>query len=294
MADEQNLDIEGDDDLLQIDIEDSTPETTTETPEVKPEAKAEVTTEDAVAEIKRQLEEERRGREEAARRAAQAEQQIQTAQSQVYDSYRAQLQASMNAHNTALSTSKAKLAEALRNGDYDDVAEQQAYIARLQVNIQKIEAGQRQLDMEAQQAQYRQQQAPQVQADPEEALLSQVSPRSAQWLRANPAYMRDPAKKAELMRAHHAALGEGIEPDTDAYFAALETRVGLRKAEATAKSVQNRPKPVPAAPVSQQAFVPGGGQRVSLTAEEVSFCKENDIDMKDYARNKLKMQKERA
>jgi hypothetical protein len=43
--------------------------------------------------------------------------------------------------------------------------------------------------------------------------------------------IRDPKKFSKLQAAHYDALAEGHAPDSPGYFAAVETRIGLRKAE---------------------------------------------------------------
>jgi hypothetical protein len=62
---------------------------------------------------------------------------------------------------------------------------------------------------------------PQI-SDPVERLASSLSPRSAAWVRKNSEWASDPRKSAKLAGAHHMAIGDGLTPDTDEYFAHVE------------------------------------------------------------------------
>lgn len=70
-------------------------------------------------------------------------------------------------------------------------------------------------------------------SDPVEAYAQGRAPQTANWLRSHRDYVTDQRKNHKLQAAHSNALSEGIEPDTDAYFEAVETFLGLRKVEKT-------------------------------------------------------------
>lgn len=134
-------------------------------------------------------------------------------------------------------------------------------------------------------------------SDPVEAAAASLSQRSGEWVRAHSEIVTDPAKAKMAAQAHHRALGEGIQPDTDAYFDFLDRHMGYaapdpdaRGQKADPPSVQRRT--VPAAP---PASAGGAGQRtVRLTAEERETAEALGMSLQEYAREKLAIEREKG
>jgi hypothetical protein len=70
-------------------------------------------------------------------------------------------------------------------------------------------------------AQARSAPAPQPPEDP----LASYSPAVRAWIGANPQFLTDGEFKDRAMRGHHAALAQGIPPDTEKYFEQVERHV---------------------------------------------------------------------
>lgn len=73
---------------------------------------------------------------------------------------------------------------------------------------------------------------PEPQQEQQQDPLAAYSPQTKAWLKGRPQFLTDRRYHAKVMSAHHAAEGEGIEPDTQDYFDFIETHIGERRAEA--------------------------------------------------------------
>lgn len=196
---------------------------------------------------------------------------------------------------------KANLRDAMASGDYDKVAEAQEAISMNAAKLLQLENGR-----EAMKNQPRQpiQPMPRTQ-DPVEQVKASLSPRSAAWVDEHPEYVRDPRLFRKMVAAHELAVSDGIEPDSDEYFASVEKTLGLqRRIEAetdenafsgASQATQRRSaQPAPAAAPPSRSGT-GGGSRpnvVRLTAAEREMAEMMGMSEKDYARNKLALQRE--
>jgi phage I-like protein len=139
-------------------------------------------------------------------------------------------------------------------------------------------------------------------SDPVEALASQLTPRSAEWVRRNPQYATDSRLYQKMIAAHQLAVSDNIRPDTDEYFDAIEETLRIRQrqqeprhedASAAAAQVTQRRSAPPAAPVTRSGT--GTSNRpntVRLTAAEREMASMMQMTDQEYARNKLNLQKE--
>ena len=140
-------------------------------------------------------------------------------------------------------------------------------------------------------------------ADPVESLASQLTQRSADWVRSHPEYARDPAMTRRMVRAHEDAVDEGLKADTDEYFAFVETKLKIRKSEAPKQEesalseasapTQRRSAP-PAAPVSRSGTGTGGTRSnvVSLNSAEREHARAMGMTDREYAIQKQALIKE--
>ena len=104
---------------------------------------------------------------------------------------------------------------------------------------------------------------------------------------ANAEYADD-VNQLELRAADAQAQIAGHEFGTPGYISAIESK--LRRQEDTPRRERG---PVPMAPVSRSSPSWSSGRstpsKTELTGEEVRFCRELDIDIEEYRRNKAKM-----
>lgn len=260
----------------------------------EPEAKDDI--DKSLEDLKAQLERERQARLEAERRAYETESSLYQAKNETKSS---NLHLVSNAIETVRQTNdvlKANYREAMAVGDYDSAADIQASMVENAAKLQQLEQGRKALektpDYEVPD--------PYMPSDPVEALASQLSPRSAAWVRSHPEYATDPKLYQKMLAAHNLAVTDDIEADTDEYFEAIETTLRIRSAprgydndasSQAAKPTQRRSSP-PAAPVSRGGS--GTGSRtnvVRLTAEEREMASLMGMTEKEYAINKTELKK---
>jgi hypothetical protein len=254
--------------------------------------------EEGIQELKMKLEQERAARIEAEKHARRAYESAADAKNEVQDT---NLQLVKNAIDTVKRNNdilKYNYSEAMAVGDYNKAAEIQENMGMNSAKLMELERGRAHMEN-----------APKVVApepprhsDPVEALASQLSPRSADWVRRNPNCVTDPRMYQKMIAAHNLAIADGHQPDTDDYFGIIEDTLKISKRVNTdydddptsgaAKVTQRRSAP-PAAPVSRG----GGGtgsrpNEVRLTREEIETARDLGMSEKDYARNKMLLKKE--
>lgn len=264
--------------------------------------------EPSVEELKRQIAErdqkakaaqetaeaERRAREAAEARARERDQEVEQLKTQAKT---AEQQAVENAIGSATQESESAqrdLQIALENANYPDVAKAQARIATAAAKLLQLEQAKAAIDAHAVQALQQDRVDVSRPADPTESFLTKFSPRTQGWLRGHRELIVTtngaPTLNPKVMSLHYAALGEGITPESDEYFAYIDQGLAPKKAQDEDDHEDAPPQrraPV-SAPVSRDP--PGGNQRpsrVRLTAAEVEAARLSGISEADYAANKL-------
>jgi len=268
--------------------------------EKKAEAKPnqdEITPDQGIEALKKRLEDEKRAREEAERRAYEAQQQAQRAQRDVQDGDYQLILSAIDATKRNADILKNGYAEALATGDYRRAADFQEAIALNSNKLSTLENGKSALE-----TRLKQPVQPVQQNDPVEAFASQLTPRSAAWVRSNPDVVKN--RYEDMVKAHSHAIGEGFVPDSDAYFEHVERRLGIRKAaepemaeedvvSVAAAPVQKRTSSPPVAPTSRVASNSSGRPNVvRLTAEQKEMASMMGMSPEDYAKNMVALKRE--
>ena len=250
--------------------------------------------EEGVDELKRQLDAERARRVDAERKAHEAGERERMARNDKDDS---DIQLVANAIQTLNRDSeilKANYAMALKHGDFTKAAEINSEMNETAAQLQQLNNG-----LEAMRAKPKAQPQPQRSSDPVEAFAAQLTPRSADWVRAHPEFVKDARLNRKMIAAHELAVADGYTPDTDGYFSAIEQTLKVSQPKAqpeedasasAAKVTQRRDAAPAAAPVSR-----GGSNRsnvVRLTAAEREMAEMMNMKPEDYAKNKMALQKE--
>jgi hypothetical protein len=255
--------------------------------EPKIEEKPQLSVEDGINELKFKLEEERKAREAAERRAKEAYEQASAAKNDANDSNLRMIDTAIDTIKRNQEILKQNLRDATAAGDTDAQADILMSIQKSQSDHEKLVYGKQQYEATVRS----------TPADPVEAMASNLTPRSAEWVRAHPEFARDQALTRRMVRAHEDALDEGIRPDTDEYFDYVETRLKVRQApaqqeaalsEASTSTSGRRAAAPPAAPVSRSGT--GTGSRpnvVTLTRAEQEAAKDMGMTPKEYAENKM-------
>ena len=255
--------------------------------EPKIEEKPQLSVEDGINELKFKLEEERKARESAERRAKEAMEQASLYKNDAADSNMKMIDTAIDTIKRNQEILKQNLRDAVAMGDADAQADILMSIQKTQSDHEKLMYGKQQYEATVKAAP----------ADPVEAMASNLTPRSAEWVRAHPEYARDQVLTRRMVRAHEDALDEGIRPDTDEYFDYVETRLKVRQApvqqeaalsEASTSTSGRRAAAPPAAPVSRSGT--GTGSRpnvVTLTRAEQEAARDMGMTPKEYAENKM-------
>jgi hypothetical protein len=262
--------------------------------------KAEISPEEGISELKKSLEREKQARLEAERRALEAQSKAQKANA---DKSESDYQLVLNAIDSLKMRTeqlKAAYADAMNTQDYARAAEVQAEMNIGAHQLSELKRGEK--AMKAQMEEAERNPPPVIpQGDLVDRLASQVSARSAAWLRESRDHLRTERDVRKMFRAHEDAIDDGIEPDSAEYFQFIEQRLGIRRNadEASTRTTAESPmsaaaaprKPVqpPPAPVSR------GGQRsnvMRLSAAEAETAKSLGMTVEEYARNKALLKEE--
>ena len=259
-------------------------------------ARREISPEVGIRELKFQLEQEKLARAEAEKRAQMAAQREFVAKNEVTDTNLSLINNAISTTQQETSYLKAGYRDAMATGDYDRAAEIQQRMSDNAARLLQLENGKDALERQGRQA------APQYHqpVDPVEALAGQLSPRSAAWVRNNPQFATDQRLFQKMIAAHNLALADGLQPDTDDYFATVEETLRIRRPEPTyedpmaqSATVTQRRSAPPAAPVSRGGNGTGSNpNRVTLSSAEREMAQMMGMTEKEYALNKVALQKE--
>jgi hypothetical protein len=258
----------------------------------------EIEPEEGLQSLRNQLEKERATRIEMERRARAMAQTAFQAKNEAQDSNLHLVTNAIESVKQNTEVLKSNYSQAMSAGDYDRAAEYQQAMSNNAAKLLQLEQGKQALEnMPKQQAP-----ANIGVSDPVEALASQLSPRSAAWVRKNPQFATDPRQYQKMLAAHNLVTADGIAPDTDEYFDSVESILRVRRSEPVqqsddpmsdaAKPTQRRTPP-PAAPVSRSGGGPGSRPNtVRLTSQEREMASMMGMTVEEYAKNKLALQKE--
>jgi DNA repair exonuclease SbcCD ATPase subunit len=114
------------------------------------------------------------------------------------------------------------------------------------------------------------------------------------WLKAHPDALTDQRKNLRLQGAHVEAEDKGFRPGTAKYFTYLEERLGYQPAESDVDDEQDEPVTVVSAPPSRSGVNAGTGRpsnnKITLTPEQREMARLSGIDELTYARQLQKLQ----
>jgi hypothetical protein len=247
-----------------------------------------------ITDLKRQLAEEKAARIQAEQKAHQASRETHRARSEVDET---NLQLVVNAIDTVnrdQELMKQAHTYAMQSGDFARATEIQSEMSANAAKLLQLENGRQAMENAPRQPE------PQMPpADPVEDFASRLSPRSADWVRRHPEFVRDQRLNAKMIAAHNLAVADGIPTDTDDYFAAIEETLKVApKAtqndtddQYAAKAVRRRDAAPAAAPANR------GGQTASSNVVRLSASQREMAEMmgmkpEEYAKNLVALKKE--
>lgn len=254
--------------------------------------------EEGLANLQKQLESERSLRIAAERDAAESRQLEANARVQSHSDKMGLLNTALENVKATAVTLKAEYAAALAASEFDKAAEIQEAMSENSSRKVQLESGKTILERQGKPQ-------PRLPSDPVEAFVSTMTPKSADWVRANPQFARDPKLTKKMIRAHEDALEEGISADTPEYFKFVERTLGVNKEpikvlddtkndEPTSEAAAPRRAAPPAAPASRSGN--GTGDRrntMTLTRDEVEAAQISGLTPEEYARNKAAIAKQK-
>jgi len=247
----------------------------------------------ALKHLKEQLEAANRARVEAEYRAQESDRQAQKADMNTQQANLYTISSAIDAQKREVEIQKATLAAALSNGDHQQAAEIQYAMSETSSRLQQLQLGKEALEKEIKNPPQKQYQAP---VDPVEQFASQLSPRSAAWVRAHPQCVTDPRLQQKMIAAHNIAVADGIPADSDDYFQFVEDtlKISPKRQEAQESAMSDASAPVqrrtapPATPVSRSG-TGTGRQTARLTKEEAEMAKMMGQTPEEYAKKKLEL-----
>lgn len=269
--------------------------------EKKTEEEDDNSVEKQLKKLQKKLDSERQARKEAEERAQRAASELNHAYARAEDSDMHVVATAIDTVSRETEILTEKLAEAMSVGDYQLSAKLQRAISNNEAKLLQLENGRAAMANKPRQA------APAFN-DPVEQFASQVSPRSAEWIRKNPQCVTDPRLQQKMIAAHNLAVADGYVPDSDDYFGFIEDTLKInRRTERQERSErremheeEDSPLSSASKAVSRQAPPPaapnrdGGGRSnlVTLTKVEAEAAREMGMTPEEYARNKLLLKKE--
>lgn len=278
-------------------------------PEVTAKAAAAetLTPEQGIAKLQKQLKDEQEARAAAETRAREAAQAEAEARSRVQTT---ELDLVKNAIATVTQANDAlesKYADAMAAQDWAGAAKLQRQMADNSAKLAQLEAGKIQLEKQPKPT-------PRPPSDVVEQYAQNIPPeypRSRQWIREHPEFVRDRQKNAQMIAAHELAIARGYKADTDDYFRSIEKTLDLTAAPANggaahagetdpladpsaSAAVGGRQSAPAAAPVSRSPSGSNGSRPnvVRLTPDEVEIAQNMGMTVEEYARNKVALKKE--
>lgn len=265
--------------------------------ELAPEEEPEATQEEEpayITELKRQLAEEKAARAQAEQKLHQANREVHRSRGEVDET---NLQLVVNAIDTVnrdIELLSQAHTYALQSGDFDRATKIQREMSANEAKLLQLNNGK-----EAMENAPRPPEPQMAPLDPVEDFANRLSPRSADWVRKHPEFVRDPRLNAKMIAAHNLAVADGIPTDTDDYFAAIEETLKV-----TPKPVQNdtddqyaakavrRRDAAPAAAPANRGDQSRSSNVVRLSAAEREMAEMMGMKPEDYAKNKVALKKE--
>lgn len=266
------------------------------------EDSGEVSSEVGIEALKIQLEQERSARAEAEKRYRDAHENATRASAEVQDSNLQLIASAIDSVNRTNFMLKRDYAVAMSSGNFEHAAEIQSQMSINGAKLLQLENGKAALEQRIANPPAQQ---PEMPSDPVEAVASQLSPRSAAWIRSHPECVRDKRLYMKMVGAHNIAIADGFQADTDEYFSEIERQLGYRKPQTAvdrdeaeepssmaAKPMAKKPQP-PAAPSSRTAGNGSAGRNtVTLSAAEREMASIMGMTPEEYAKNKVALKKE--
>jgi hypothetical protein len=254
---------------------------------------------------------ERQRAEAAHRLAAQREEEAKGYREQAESSQLTIINSGIERHTNEIASYTSEMERAFEAGEFGKATAAQVKMAKSAAALDRLEADKVAFESGARKAPTTEGrvEAPPVHQSPFEQYVSGFDPKAQAWLRAHPECVPsqvggDATKNAKMMAGHYDALAKGIQPNSEAYFQAIEEHTGHRqpvepvsRAAEVVEAGETPPPPkpkarqaAPSAPVSRDAPGPNGvptSRTVNLTKEQQEIALLAAGPMKDKFGNEI-------
>jgi hypothetical protein len=244
--------------------------------------------------LRDQLAAEKAGRQAAEQKLHQAAREIHHARGEVEET---NLQLVVNAIDTVnrdIELLSQAHTYALQSGDFDRATKIQREMSANEAKLLQLNNGR-----EAMESAPRPPEPQLPTVDTVEDFASRLSPRSADWVRKHPEFVRDPRLNAKMIAAHNLAVADGIPTDTDDYFASIEEtlKIGSRNVQTDtddqhAAKVVRRRDAAPAAAPANRGNQSASSNVVRLSAAQREMAEMMGMKPEEYAKNMVALKKE--
>jgi len=223
--------------------------------------------------------------QQTARELQDTRHQLQTVQTEVVTSQTETLESGIAAAEAEAAQAEAAYATAFAAGDAVAVARAQRVMATAVSRKERLSEALEDLKEEAKTkpAQTREptQRPRPAQQDPVEAFASNMTPKSAAWIRAHPEAITDKKKNARMLAAHNLAVADDIEVESPEYFRRVEAAIKDAAAKPAAGADGDGRRPSSAAAgggnPGGSSTLNGGGTEVRLTRGEAASATDGTL-----------------
>ena len=169
---------------------------------------------------------------EAARRTAAA------ASSETVETRRAAIETALAASEAQMATLESEYAAAFEAGDSKKLSASQRRMSELGGEIAQLRSGKAAIAADTgadrgrrvvQQDEPPPRRRPATEEEQFDDAIKNYSPRTQRWLRDHKEIVTNVTRRNEAMSAHHAALAQRYEPESDEYFAYLDRKMGFTR-----------------------------------------------------------------
>lgn len=226
--------------------------------------------------------------QQTSRQLEETTRELQTTRASVTESQLDTVLSGIQAAEAEATAAEAAYVAAAEAGDFAAQARAQRKMAGAETRIQRLTEAKGDLEeikatKPAQRTEARPEARPVAQSAVEQ-FASQMSPKSAAWIRSHPDCVTDPKKNARMLAAHNLAIADDISVDSDDYFARIEAGVAekspITKTETTAKVADTsgrRPSSAAAPSGHSGGGMNGGATEVRLSKREVEAATDGSL-----------------
>jgi hypothetical protein len=218
-----------------------------------------------------------------ARDLRETREQLQTVQTEVVTSQTETLESGIAAAEAEAAAAEQAYAQAFEAGDAMALARAQRVMATAVSRKDRLSEALDDLKDEVKSKPAQRQDAPQrprqAQQDPVEAFASNMTPKSAAWIRAHPEAITDRKKNLRMLAADNLARADGVEVESAEYFRRVEEAIKDPTPKKSADGDGRRPSSAAAGGGSPggSATLNGGGTEVRLTKREATSATDGTL-----------------